>query len=426
MNWTKLPLGEIAPAQSSNKKLAPDELVWHLTLDQIESHTGRVINKLIQPASEAGSSTYVFDEKNVLYSKLRPYLNKVVYPKEAGIATTELVPLNPNIDLVDPNFLTYYLRSDIFLSFAEKAVSGARMPRIRMQDFWEYLIPLPPLSEQRRIVEILDQADALRKNRAEADEKASRILPALFIKMFGDPTENPMKWKIQNFAELETNFRYGTSAQCSTEPNGLPVLRIPNILGDEIDITDLKYGSFTSKEIDRLVLQKDDLLFVRTNGNPDYVGRCAVFGLQDQYLFASYLIRARFDLEKIDPWYVAACLRTPQGRSLMSPYIRTTAGQSNISVDGLKQIAIPLPPIQNQRNFRKHIENVHKLRRANENSLVSIETLFQTLLHRAFSGELTAEWRKAHMSELLQEMEHQAKTLGIPRTVEYTQLGVFE
>ena len=422
MFWQKTFLKEVAPPKTANIKFEPDQKVWSLTLDQIESHTGCIIGKQFIPASEAGNSTYFFNENHVLYSKLRPYLNKVVRPKESGIATTELVPLQPRKDVLDADYLTYYLRSDAFLRFAEKAVSGARMPRVIMSEFWSHRIPLPPISEQRRIVEILDQADALRKKRAEADKIAERILPALFIKMFGDPATNPKGWKIQTLGEVETDFRYGTSTRCSSEAKGLPVLRIPNILNEQIDTIDLKYGQLSDKEIEKLLLCNGDLLFVRTNGNPDYVGRCAVFECEEPYLFASYLIRARLESNKIDPWFVGACLRTPQGRQVMAPYIRTTAGQSNISVDGLKQIPIPIPPIERQRKFREHLKNFYQLRSSRQNSVDFIERLFQVLLHQAFSGDLTAEWRKAHMQELLQEMEHQAKALGIPHTVDYEQL----
>ena len=426
MSWQKLPLRVVAPPEASQQRFAPEQTVWNLTLDQIESHTDRIINKQLTPASKAGSSTYVFDSGNVLYSKLRPYLNKVIYPAEAGIATTELVPLRPQKSVVDAEYLTYYLRSNYFLKFAEQSVSGARMPRIMMTEFWEHLVPLPPLSEQHRIVEILDLADALRKKRAEADAKAERILPALFTKMFGDPAENTMGWEEKTLAEIETDFRYGTSVKCDSEPNGLPVLRIPNILHGEIDIGNIKYAKLLSQEVNRLLLQEGDLLFVRTNGNPDYVGRCAVFDLGEPYLYASYLIRARLNPDQANSWFVAACLRTTSGRKVMSPFIRTTAGQSNISVEGLKQICIPLPPIEKQRQFQTQLEKFYKLRRAREKARDLIETTFQFLLQRAFSGNLTAKWREVHMSELLAEMEQQAKIIGTTADSDYEQLNLIE
>jgi type I restriction enzyme S subunit len=276
----------------------------------------------------------------------------------------------------------------------------------------EVYLPCFPLSEQRRIVESLDQADALRKKRAKADAKAERILRALFIKMFGDPATNAMGWAKVALSDFAVELRYGTSTRCTSESNGLPVLRIPNILHGEVDLSDLKYAELPAQEIERLLLEHGDLLFVRTNGNRDYVGRCAVFALEAPYLFASYLIRARLQQEKVDPWYVVVYLHTPAGRRAMSSFIRTTAGQSNISLEGLRQIPIPLPPLPMQRQFREHVEHLYLLRQEREKSGNSLNTTFSCLLHRAFSGALTAKWREDHMKELLTEMEQQAKYLA--------------
>jgi type I restriction enzyme S subunit len=414
IEWLRKPLAAVAPPRTSVRRFFPDEPVWHLTLDQIESHTGRVTNKRIAPAAEAGGSTFVFDTGTVLYSKLRPYLNKVVLPDDVGIATTELVPLRPDPAVLLPEFLAYYLRSDQFVAFASQAVAGVKMPRIIMAKFWEHRIPIPPLAEQRRIVEILDQADAIRKLRIQADAKTERIVPALFIKMFGDPATNPNGWVEKPLGALSLDLRYGTSQRCDSAPDGTPVLRIPNVIRGEIDWNDLKYAHFTEREKQRLRLRQGDLLFVRTNGNPEYVGRCAVFdsSQRSDTLFASYLIRARLDKEQIDPWFLAAFLSTPAGRRAMKPYIRTTAGQSNISTAGIREVSVTLPPFEMQVRFREHWFALRDHRARGAVIRERVDRLFSVLLHHAFTGDLTARWREAHMNELLQEMEHQSQLVG--------------
>ncbi|EIM62763.1 restriction endonuclease subunit S [Desulfobacter postgatei] len=273
-------------------------------------------------------------------------------------------------------------------------------------------IPLPPPSEQRKIVEILDQADRLRKLRAEADKKAERILPALFIKMFGDPASNPMGWKTGTLGDVTLDLRYGTSIRCETYVQGFPVLRIPNVLSGQITISDLKYAKISDKQAKPLLLEKGDILFVRTNGNRNYVGRCAVFDLSDPYLYASYLIRARINKTKAYSKFLATILNTPIGRKSMEQYIRTTAGQSNINQEGLRQIPIILPPLPLQAHFLNKIEQIESSRMPRENCTNTFERLFNNLLHRAFTGDLTASWRQAHMKELLQEMEIQARALA--------------
>lgn len=414
MNWPTAPLWKVAPAKTASIRFSPTDHVWHLTLDQIESNTSHIINKRVALASEAGTSSYVFDDRNVLYSKLRPYLNKVVCPSEPGIATTELIPLRPRPDLLDRRFLAYYLRSRHFLSFANIAVAGVKMPRVIMPKFWDHQIALPPLSEQQRIVEILDQADTLRKKRAGTDAKAARILPILFYKMFGDPAANPKGWRMGCLGDVSVDMRYGTSVRCEAEPVGLPVLRIPNIIGGRVDLTDLKHATLPEGEMQKLLLDEGDLLFVRTNGNRDYVGRCAIFEEEGDFLFASYLIRGRLDKSKVDPKFIAATLGTPLGRQAMSPFIRTTAGQSNINLGGLRQVPLILPPLDVQMRFRRQIDALENAEVQRRLSSKNIETLFQSLLHRAFTGDLTSKWCEAHMKELMAEMETQAKALGSP------------
>ena len=409
MKWPQVTLAQVAPAKTAGFAFNSDELVWHLGLEHIESNTGRILAKKVAPASEAGSSTYVFDDNNVLYSKLRPYLNKVLCPSESGIATTELIPLRPKKDLLDRRFLMYYLRSRRFMQFAEQCVAGVKMPRVIMDEFWQCTIPLPLVSEQRRIVEILDLADDLRRKRAEADIKAQHILPALFHRMFGTPKAN---WEETTLSKYVIDAKYGTSTKCSESPCGIPILRIPNVVRGEIDIEGLKYAELPEREADSLRLEQGDILFVRTNGNRDYVGRCAVFDLSDEFAFASYLIRVRLDKEELDPWYVFAYLQTPAGKQTLSHFIRTTAGQSNLGLEGIRQIPIVKPPIQLQREFKQRLLALREVTRKNGAARDSMHRLYECLLHRAFTGDLTAKWREAHMQELLQEMETQASVLA--------------
>ncbi len=166
-------LKEVASAKSARLTFRPSDNIWQLNLDQIESQSGRILNKVMNFVSEAGSSTHFFDTGNVLYSKLRPYLNKVVCPDEPGIATTELVPLRPDPNRLDRQYLTYYLRSQRFVSWVSNEVAGAKMPRVTMKVFWDHAIPLPPLALQHRfaaIVKSIEHQKALhRAHLAELD-----------------------------------------------------------------------------------------------------------------------------------------------------------------------------------------------------------------------------------------------------------------
>lgn len=386
MNWPSIPIKEVAPAEAASIHFSANDAVWHLTLDQIESNTGTIINKRVGPASEAGSSSYIFDDGNVLYSKLRPYLNKVICPSEAGIATTELVPLRPYPNVLDRKFLTYYLRSTHFLNFANVAVAGVKMPRLIMSKFWKHQIPLPPLSEQQRIVKILDQADAIRQQRRAADEKAARILPALFYKMFGDPITNPL---------------------------GLPKKK----LGDLIKV---KSGNFLPAK------NMDD------SGNFPVYGGNGINGCHSEYMFEEpVIVIGRVGIycgavhfsqpycwvtdnalyvaehsEDLYPRYIAEALRIAN----LNQYAGR-AGQPLISGNRIYPVEILVPSPDKQKKFGKYVEYIEQDIRQRENSGCKIDTLFEVLLHRAFTGDLTAKWREKHKEKLEAEMQEQMTAL---------------
>lgn len=139
-----------------------EESVWLLNLDMVESQTGRIINYNIVSKDEIGGSVCTFDENNVLYSKLRPYLNKVVVPDGKGYATSELVPLRPDPKIINRIYLAYLLRSNEFVEMIKEKVAGAKMPRVSMSDFREFNIPVPPLELQNQFASFVQEIDKSR------------------------------------------------------------------------------------------------------------------------------------------------------------------------------------------------------------------------------------------------------------------------
>ena len=129
---------------------------WLLNLDAIESHTGYVLQEMY--TSEIGSSTIKFSKDNVLYSKLRPYLNKVVIPNKSGYATSELVPFAPTKE-INKYYFAYFLRSKAFVDYINANTNGARMPRASMDILKNFLIPVPPLPLQNQFAEFVQQVE---------------------------------------------------------------------------------------------------------------------------------------------------------------------------------------------------------------------------------------------------------------------------
>jgi type I restriction enzyme S subunit len=213
--------------------------------------------------------------------------------------------------------------------------------------------------------------------------------------MFGDPTSNPKGWAILPLGEIVDEFRYGTSNK--SEGVGKPALRIPNVIGGTLDLIELKTVPVDDAEFRRLRLEDGDLLFVRTNGNQDNVGRCAVFDRKlvegtgyspDDFIFASYLIRARFARTKYDPIFLREFLLSSEGRRQLKRLSKTSAGQFNVNTESLGAIRVIQPPILSQQVFRRSVDTVGKLRTRYSTGLEVMNLQFESLQHRAFQGEL--------------------------------------
>ena len=419
MSWLSASLREIAPPVAAQTNFEPDKEIWQLSLDQIESGTGEVVDKRYAIASEAGSSTFQFDKGNVLYSKLRPYLNKVVLPEESGIATTELIPLRPRSAILNPKFLAFYLRSPAFLGQASHHVAGAKMPRVAMDWFWGHEMPLPPLTEQSRIVELLEEADNLRRQRREVDTKAARILATLFLKMFGDPATNPNGWPIRTLGELaDQRPEYGANASACSPVEGRPrYVRITDIR-DDGSLSDKGIVSLDSNDWSRYVLKNGDVLFARS-GNT--VGKTYIYREDDgECAFAGYLIRFQFRSGKTDPWFIFGLTRTTYYSGWVESHKRI-AGQPNINAQEYSSLLVPEPPKALQEEFGRIARTVESILTDTGASAEKLESTFESLLQHAFSGQLTAKWRELRKKELLVEMQQQAETLGLPMPQECPQ-----
>ncbi len=175
-SWQTKAIMEVAPEQPSKKRMQGK--VWLLNLDMIESNTGKVIEKVYE-TSENTLSVQPFDEGNVLFSKLRPYLNKVVVPDEYGLATTELVPLRPNQEKLHKVFLSYLLRSQQFVTFANKISGGTKMPRMPLAELRKFECILPPMSEQLKFVDITEQADKSKFELRKSIDAIDKVIKSL-------------------------------------------------------------------------------------------------------------------------------------------------------------------------------------------------------------------------------------------------------
>ena len=156
-------------------------------------------------------------------------------------------------------------------------------------------VPLPPLDEQRRIVDILNRAARIETLRRRAAERLQEFVPALFIKMFGDPGPNPMRWPQRRIGDVcEVQGGLQVSKKRSTHPMEVSYLRVANVLRDRLTLDDIKLIRLTEAELMRTRLLPGDLLVVEGHGNAAEIGRVGVWDGQIQTcVHQNHLIRAR-------------------------------------------------------------------------------------------------------------------------------------
>lgn len=269
---------------------------------------------------------------------------------------------------INPKFGYYYCRH-ITQQF-QAAACNAVVPILNKSNFSKIEIPVPPLSEQRRIVEILDQADALRKKRAEADAKAARILPALFYKMFGDPATNPKGWHKGVLGDVIVKAQYGTSVRADADGRGVAVIRMNNINGSGgMDLTDIKYADLSKNEREQYALEPGDILFNRTNSK-ELVGKTGLWRGEMPAVAASYLIRVRVDPAQVRPEFIWAYMNSPYIKQMLFDKCRRAIGMANINAKELRALPLIIPPLQMQQAFVTQLTHTESLVKRGESALV--------------------------------------------------------
>ncbi len=183
--WPTKKMIDVAPSVQFSQEPMHDSN-WLLNLDAIQSNSGEILFKNIVSRDKLTGSIMCFGMGNVLYSKLRPYLNKVVVPNEPGFGTTELIPLLPNPELLNQTYFACLLRSDPFVNNISLAVAGTKMPRVSMGTFWKFDVPLPPIDLQNEFATFVKQVDKSKAICKQIFQSFDNLVKSRFIEMFGD------------------------------------------------------------------------------------------------------------------------------------------------------------------------------------------------------------------------------------------------
>ena len=282
----------------------------------------------------------------------------------------------------DADYLYYMLSGLNWDKGVNKAVKGNTLNKKTISN---YYVHLPPLEEQKRIAAALDTMSSVISRRKRQIALLDEAAKSLFVEMFGDPVENPMGWDVELLGDIADDFKYGTSSKSSYEKIGHPILRIPNIVSETISLNDLQYNPLSGAEYERYKLAENDILFIRTNGTVENIGKCVLVQKEhEDFVYASYLIRARVTDERINHSYLISALRSDMIRKDIESSASKSAGQNNINIKKLSNLKIPLPPLDLQNLFAARIEALEAQRASCERGLKQMETAFAAMMQEYF------------------------------------------
>lgn len=384
--------------------------------------------------------TDMYIEGNIALS----HINSAEHVGKTALVTRDLLPLIHGMNLLkltfnetcNPYYFFYYSQSYYYkqeiLARINMAVNQVSINQRQLQDI---TIPLPPLPEQQRIVSIieslfekLDRAKELAQSALDSFEnRKSAILHKAFsgeltrkwreenelvqtanelieeillyrkqnkVKSNGQIMKNlssgiPKEWVITNLGLVVKEFKYGVSEKSDFGYSGIPVIRIPNIVSNILNFTNIKYLNHWDISEENLI-NKDDLLIVRSNGSRDLVGKCAlVLDVEKPYTFASYLIRIR--PIKINSKYLFYIMNSSYVKNQLFNKAKSSAGINNINSQELNSLLIPFPPLEEQQEIVRILDNLlENEQKAKElcDVIDQIDHMKKSILARAFRGEL--------------------------------------
>jgi type I restriction enzyme S subunit len=259
-----------------------------------------------------------------------------------------------------------------------------------MQNFLDYTIPLPPIASQRRIADILDKADEIIRKRKEAIALTEQLQKSIFLDMFGDPVINPKGWEVVELGKLIIGKPNNGIFRKNDEYGGkIPVIWVKELFSGSILNTKNSISlDPTEQEIKKFGLKKGDILFCRSSLKLEGVGYNNVFDDEDDSaLFECHIIRVSPNQSKINSIFLNYLLRTEGMRKVIISKSNTVT-MSTIGQEQIKTIPVILPPKKNQDDFDKQLRYLIKLMAKKRFFLQESENLFNSLLQKAFKGEL--------------------------------------
>ena len=299
--------------------------------------------------------------------------------------------LRANDSIVDPEYLFWCLHQLHLTGRTaqyQRHTSGIR--NLETKRYLTHEISVPPLDEQRRIIGILNRAARIERLRIQAADRLREFIPALFIKMFGDPIANPMGWDRQRLGDVsEVQGGLQVTKKRASHLLERPYLRVANVLRDQLVLDEIKRIRITKKELDRVRLRSGDLLVVEGHGNAAEIGRLAIWdGSVCDCVHQNHLIRVRPDRCVVTSEYVCAFLNSSSGRQHLLRRGKTTSGLNTITTSDVRDCGILVPSLDAQQLFSRTVIQTLKQKKLMLSSAHMASTLTISLMSHCLENSM--------------------------------------
>lgn len=392
-------LGQIAQLNPSLPvSLKDDESVAFLPMAAVDETSLSTVERETRAYSEVKKGYTPFAQGDVLVAKITPCfengkITQATINRPFGFGSTEFHVVRPDPTRLNGRYLTHYLRQDFVRAQGQRRMTGsAGQRRVPPHFLAELAIPLPSLSEQRRIADILDKADALRAKRREAIAAVEELQSATFHYVCGDAVPVSKTWPRVPLAELISEGPQNGIYKPSTEyGSGTLILRIDGFYdGLVTDVTTLKRVRLTADELSSYSLRDNDIVINRVNSR-EYLGKSALIPrLPEPVVFESNMMRFSLNTKRVDPVFLVRFLQTSSVRAHILKSAKDAINQSSINQQDVKSIPVLLPPLAQQQIFRQRFDAIEQVMHCQLASAKATNAMFMSLQHRAFNGGLGA------------------------------------
>lgn len=361
----------------------------YIDLSSVDNRAKRIVAPSVLATAEAPSrARQVVSSGDVLVSTVRPNLNAVAtVPEEldGATASTGFTVLRPNQHHLEARYVFHWVRSPKFIGDMVQKATGASYPAVSDRIVKESLIPLPELTEQCRIANILDKVDDLCTKRRETIAHFDGLRQSIFHEMFGRSEAAP---RVSLSDVLRNGLRNGLSPSTKGDVVG-EVLTLSAITGSELDLSQKKAGRFDSEFHIEQFVRSGQILICRGNGNKALVGKGKV--VQETSLKVGYpdtIIAGDINASIVEPRFLQSAWESLDVRGQIERGARTTNGTFKVNQNLLGTVNFPLPPMNLQQEFANRVAVVENLKSKHLAQLAELDELFLSLQDRAFKGEL--------------------------------------